>query len=141
MQRLEKEIGAAAISTAATAKVTMRKAVEGVRRDIQAQLDQNRADALRREEEAQRRVQEISNQLQTLTEQLNKFKPASEHSVGVTQEKLSEQFQQKFDAQTDRIDKLSETVLEGHKATQTNVETLNSLLVSIENLGDNFKKM
>ena len=61
--------------------------------------------------------------------------------MGVTQEKLSEQFQQKFDAQTDRIDKLSETVLEGHKATQTNVETLNSLLVSIENLGGNFKKM
>ena len=97
-QWLEKEIGAAAISTAAMAEVTMRNAVEGVRRDIQAQLDQNRADALRREEEAQRRVHEISNQLQTLTEQLKKLKPASEHSVGVTQEKLSEQFQQKFDA-------------------------------------------
>ena len=46
MQRLEKEIGAAAISTAATAEITMRNAIEGVRRDIQAQLDQNRADAL-----------------------------------------------------------------------------------------------
>ena len=45
-QRLEKEIGAAAISTAAMAEVTTCKAVEGVRRDIQVQLDQNRADAL-----------------------------------------------------------------------------------------------
>ena len=79
--------------------------------------------------------------MQTLTEQLNKFKPVSEHVVGVSQEKLSDQVQQRFDAQADRIDKLSETVLEGQKATQTNVETLNSLLVGIENLGDNFKKM
>ena len=79
--------------------------------------------------------------MQTLTEQLNKFKPASEHAVGVLQEKLSDQVQQRFDAQGDRIDKLSETVLEGQKATQTNVDTLNSLLVGIENLGENFKKM
>ena len=32
-------------------------------------------------------------------------------------------------------------MLESQKATQTNAETLHSLLVSIENLGDNFKKM
>ena len=61
--------------------------------------------------------------------------------MGVSHEKLSDQVQQRFDAQADRIDKLSETVLEGQKATQTNVETLNSLLVGIENLGNNFKKM
>ena len=80
-------------------------------------------------------MQEISNQLQTLIEQLNKFKSASEHVVGVSHEKLSDQVQQRFDAQADRIDKLSEIMLEGQKATQTNVETLNSLLVGIENLG------
>ena len=70
-QRLEQEIGAAASSTGATAEITTCIAVEGVRRDIQAQMDQNRTDALRREDEAQKRVQEISNQLKTLTEQLN----------------------------------------------------------------------
>ena len=68
-----------------------------------------------REEEVQHRVQEISNQLQTLTEQLNKFKPTSEHAVGVSHEKLSDQVQQRLDAQADRIYKLSETVLEGQK--------------------------
>ena len=45
-QRLEQEIVAAATSTAATAEVTTRTAVEGVRRDIKAQIEQNRADAL-----------------------------------------------------------------------------------------------
>ena len=89
-QRLEQEIVVAATSTTATAEATMRTVVEGVRRDIQAQLEQNRADALRREQEAQHRVEEISKQLRTLTDQLNKFQPASEHAVGVTQEKLSE---------------------------------------------------
>ena len=59
-QRLEHEIVAAVTSTAATAKVTMRTVVEGVRRDIQAQIEQNRVDALRREQEAQHRVEEIS---------------------------------------------------------------------------------
>ena len=61
--------------------------------------------------------------------------------MGVTQEKLSEQVQQRFDAQHDRIEKQSEIVLESQKETQTNAETLHSLLVGIENLGDNFKKM
>ena len=55
-QRLEHEIVAAATSTTATAKVTTRTVVEGVRRDIQAQIEQNRVDALRREQEAQHRV-------------------------------------------------------------------------------------
>ena len=51
-QRLEREIVAAATSTTTTAEVMTRTVVEAVRRDIQAQLEQNRADALRREQEA-----------------------------------------------------------------------------------------
>ena len=140
-QRLEKEIEAAATSTAATAEVTTRTVVEGVRRDIQAQIEQNRADALRREQEAQSRITEISQQLQTLTDQLNKFQPASEFAVGVTQEKLSEKVQQQFDAQSDRIEKLSETVLESKKESQTTADILKDLLVGMENLGENFKTM
>ena len=55
-QRLEKEIEVAATSTTMTAEVTMRTVMEGVRRDIQAQIEQNRADTLRREQEAQSRI-------------------------------------------------------------------------------------
>ena len=88
---------------AATAEINTRTVVEGVRRDIQAQLEQTRTDALWREQEAQHRVEKISKQLQTLTNQLNKFQPVSEHTVGVTQEKLSEQVQQQFDAQQERM--------------------------------------
>ena len=83
-QRLQKEIVAAATSIAATAELTTRTVVEGVRRDIQAQLEQTRVDSLRRETEAQHRIEDISKQLQALTEQLNKFQPVNEHAVGVS---------------------------------------------------------
>ena len=45
-QGLEHKIVAVATSTTATAEATMHTVVEGVRRDIPAQIDQNRMDAL-----------------------------------------------------------------------------------------------
>ena len=98
-----------------TAEINMRTVVEGVRRDIQVQLEQSRSDALRREQEAQHRVEKISKELQILTNQLNKFQLVNEHTVGVTQEKLSEQVQQQFDAQQEKIERLSDVVLESRR--------------------------
>ena len=54
--RLEKDIQVAASSATAIAEITTRTAVEGVRRDIQAQLDVYRADALRKSDETQAQV-------------------------------------------------------------------------------------
>ena len=49
--------------------------------------------------------------------------------------------QQQFDAQQERIQKLSDVVLESRRDTQTNANTLHNLLVGIENLGENVKNM
>ena len=57
------KIVAAATSTATTAKVTMHMVVEGVRRDIQEQIEQNRTDTLQWEQEARHRVEKIFKQL------------------------------------------------------------------------------
>ena len=100
VQQLEQEIAAAATSTAAMAEITMRMAVEGMHRDVQAQIDQNRAGTLRRTEEAQRKVEQVSNELQELTTQLNQFKLASAQTVNVAQNKLSEEFQQQLALQS-----------------------------------------
>ena len=54
---------------------------------------------------------------------------------------MSEQLQQQFDAQQERIQKLFDVVLDGRKETQTNADTLHNLLVGIENLGKNVKNM
>ena len=51
-QQLEKEIVAATTSTAVTAEITTHTVIEGVSRDIQAQLEQTRTDSLQREQEA-----------------------------------------------------------------------------------------
>ena len=97
--RLGKEVQAAASSATATAKITMRTVVEGARRDIQAQIDANRADTLRQTEETKAQVQNISAQLAKLTEQLNQFRPASEKNVGEGYENMSASFQEKFNTQ------------------------------------------
>ena len=124
MQRLESKIAAVALSATATADITTRTAGEGMRRHIQVQIEQICVDALQREQEAQRRVEGISTQLQTLTMQINKFRPASEHVVGVVQDKVSKQLQQRFDAQSERIDQLSAIVVESQKQAQTNANVL-----------------
>ena len=84
-QQLEKEIQAAVTSTAMTAKVQMCIVVEGMRRDVQAQIEQNRMDTQHRDKETQRSVQQIEAGLAQLNKQLNKFRPVSEKNVGDVQ--------------------------------------------------------
>ena len=78
----------AASSTAVTAEVTTRTAVEGMRRDVQAQIEQNRVDALRKSKAVHSKVDQVSEELQKLTAQLNQFKPASVQTVGEVQNKV-----------------------------------------------------
>ena len=139
--QLGKEVQAAATSAAATAEIKTRTVVEDARRDIQAQIDANRADTLRQTEETKAQVQEISAQLAKLTEQLNVFNPASAETVGKGYEKVTSDVQHKFDAQQQEIQNLSTVVLETQKAMQTNAETLHSLLTGMENLGENMRSM
>ena len=65
--QLESEIQAAVTSTAVTAELNTRAAVEGMRQDVKAQLEQNRVDAQHRDEEAHHKVDEIAVELANLT--------------------------------------------------------------------------
>ena len=87
-QKLEKEIEAAAMSAAVTVEVQTRTAVEGMRRDVQAQIEQNPADTQRRDEGNQKTIQQIAAGLENLTKQLNKFHPVNVEHVGDAQKKL-----------------------------------------------------
>ena len=138
--RLEHEVQATATNTAATAKLTMRTVVEGVRRDIQAQLDANRADALKRSEEAAAQVRELSAQLASLAEQLNKFNPASERNVGMGYAQVVADVDKRFVVQQEEIKSLSTAILDQQKSLQSNAETLHSVLTGVENLGDNVRE-
>ena len=139
--RLEHEVQAAATSTAATAELTTRTVVEGVRRDIQAQLDANRADALKRSEEAAAQVRELSAQLASLAEQLNRFNPASERNVGMGYAQVVADVDKRFAVQQEEIKTLSTAILDQQKSLQSNAETLHSVLTGVENLGDNVRNL
>ena len=78
-QQLESEINAVASSTAVIAEVNTRVAIEGMRRDVELQLDQTREDSRHREEEMRRQLDEVTTGLERLTKELNDFKPVSEN--------------------------------------------------------------
>ena len=63
----------------------MRIAVEGMRQYVQAQIEQNCADAQRKDEENQKTIQQIAAGLEHLTKQLNDFHPMNVEHVGDAQ--------------------------------------------------------
>ena len=138
-QQLEKEIEAAASSTAATAEIHMCTAVEGMRRDVQAQIEKTRVDAQRRDEETQKTIQQIAAGLEQLTKQLNDFRPVNVEHVGVAQQQVAENVEQRLNLQSNRIDNVTESVQKAQRAAEENAELLQNLLVGVENMGENLK--
>ena len=98
-------------------------------------------DALRESKAIHSKVYQVSEELQKLTAQLNQFKPASVQTMGEVQNKVSEDFQQRLLAQNERIDKLSESLNQSQKTVQDTAELVQTILVGMENLGENFKQL
>ena len=86
--QLEKEIEAATASAATVAEIQTRTAMEGMRRDVQAQIKQNCTDAQWRDEENQKTIQQIAASLENLTKQLNDFHPVNVEHVGMHKSRL-----------------------------------------------------
>ena len=89
VQQLEREIEVAASSATATSGHATKTAVADVRRELQAQLELNRAESQRRDADAREQMAEIVANLATLMDQLNRFKPASVADVSGSREQLS----------------------------------------------------
>ena len=139
-QQLESEIQAAAMSTAMTAEIKMRTAVEGMRRDVQLQIDQHRKDSRRRDEEARRRMDDIAIGLERLTKQLNDFRPISETVVGDVQKQVSSSMDARLNLQSERIDNVNIAVEKAQKTAKDNSDMLENLLIGIENMSENVKQ-
>ena len=67
----------------------MRTVVEGMSREVQAQIEESRSDAQCRDETTQRSVQQIEADLAQLIKQLNEFRPVSEKNVGDVKKEVS----------------------------------------------------
>ena len=92
-QQIEREIEATATRTAATNEVQMCTVVGGMRRDVQAQIEQNCVDAQCRDGDTQKQVQQIAIGLEQLTKQLNDFHLVNVEHVGDAQKQVAEQFE------------------------------------------------
>ena len=116
-------------------------AVETVRHEVQAQINQTRADSQRKEEETRCQVEQIAKRLETLIEQLNSFKPASVVQVAGSQQEISTAIDDRLNLQSLRIDAVNESVQKAEKIAADNSEILHNLLVGIENLSENVKQL
>ena len=115
-------------------------AVEDMRKEVQMQLVQNRADLERRHEETKQTVEKVVAGLEELTKQLNAYKPASAENVGDVQKNLSKQVAQKLSVQEQKMDLLSHS-FEEKKAVTASTGLLRDLMIGIENLGNNMKNI
>ena len=60
--------------------------------------------------------------------------------VGDAQKQVAENFEQRSNLQSTRIDVVTESVQKAQKAVEDNAELLQNLLVGVEIMGDNLKK-
>ena len=83
----------------------------------------------------------IAAGLDKLTKQLNVFKPASSVDVEGAQKQFSEQIEVRLTLQSDRMELIAKSVAEQAKTANDNADLLKNLLIRLENMGENLKKM
>ena len=79
--------------------------------------------------------------LESLMQLLNAFHPMQESNAAASTERLSDSVHVRLQAQSLRVDEISNSVHEARKTSADNAETLRDIMIVIENLGDNFHQM
>ena len=82
------------------------------------------------------KISEILSSIEALTLQLNGFKPASEAELDKVRGEVSAEVGKKLSANEEQIAKLNEELNIQSKVATNTSSTLQDLMVSIENLGD-----
>ena len=106
------------------AQTQTREAVDVMRRELQAQMEQNLAESRRKEQEAQEIVKKIASELEQLTKQLNQFKLVREANAVARETQLSSDVDARLQLQVQRVDNLTESVHKVQEDTVNNAETL-----------------
>ena len=109
-------------------------------RDFQTTLEQNLVESHPQEGQTRKSVTNLAAQLERLTQQLNDFKPVRESDVASEQKQLIGVVEARLQAQSLGVDEISHSVQEARKEAASNAETLQTLLVAIENWETIFSK-
>ena len=111
-QQLEKEIAAATISAATTSERNTRSAIDGLRDEFMAHLDQKGAKLERQQGETLQSVEQVVAGLEELTRQLNSLKSASVDVVENLEKDLSTEVARKLSGSEQRMNLLSKSMEE-----------------------------
>ena len=116
-------------------------AVDGLHAQVEAQLNQNRADLERKQAETQRIVQKIAASLEDLTRLLNSYKPTSEGELGKLRGEITSKVTNRFSVTEQPVTQLFGKLETQTKSAADNSELLHDLIVGIGNLWYNVKKI
>ena len=84
---------------------------------------------------------DIAAKLDQLTKQLNEYKPAQEATVTAQGERLSADAEQRLELQSSRLENFARSLQETREEQQSTSDTLQTILVSMENLSDNLRRL
>ena len=86
-------------------------------------------------------VDNIATRLDQLTTQLNEYRPAQEATVVAQGEKLSSNVETRLQSHSSRLDNFAQSLQEAREEQHSTAETLQTILVSLENLSENFRRL
>ena len=124
-----------------TATKRMHDAEARIRRGVEAELQKNQADTRREVEQTRTAVDDIATRLDQLTTQLNEYRPVQEATVAAQGEKLSSNVETRLQMQSSRLDDFAKSLQEAREEQHSTAETLQTILVSLENLSENFRRL
>ena len=140
-QQLDAEIVSVASSADETAAKRTHDAEERIRRDVEAELQKNQADTSHEVEKTRTAVDNIATRLDQLTTQLNEYRPAQEVLVAVQGKKLSLNVKTRLQSHSSRLNNFAHSLQEACEEQHSTAETLQTILVSLENLSENFRRL
>ena len=123
-------------------EVKTREYVEGQRRDLEARMEQERAETRRDAEQTRVAVDNLSAQLSQLVTQLAEQKAArstTDAPIDATRAQLVPEVDTRLQLQSQRIDTISDSVHRMERDATDNTKLLHDLIVSVENLGESVK--
>ena len=85
-------------------------------------------------------VDNLAAKLDQLTTQLNEYRPAQESMVMALGEQLSTNVEMRLQLQSSCLDNFAESLQKVHEEQHSTTDTLQIIMVSLENLSDNFRR-
>ena len=121
-----------------------REAEEQVRCDVEDELQKYRANTHQQAKKTRTGVDNIATRLDQLTTQLNEYRPAQEVIeviVAAQGEKLSTNVEMRLQLQSSRLENFAESLHKAREEQHSTADTLQTILVSLENLSQNFRRL